>query len=226
MNWADASATPCTAQHAVHAILAKQIAHIYNQIATDGEDSFSSYFARGEVQSGEFAGAIQTHDSEYDSQHAGAQTFTVVHTISGATVSVPWFVANDRTSEAHAAVCTRFARLYAGAAYVLASSSYSYPIGHGSLHGFGAGLERFADANRRFDVFGSLYYYPAVSGSYGPGSVSYALVSFDGALRWRLGSSGVGLIAGLYEEMRTLRPGARAGFMIRDGPYIGIGLNL
>jgi hypothetical protein len=144
-----------------------------------------------------------------------------VHTIAGPTVSTPWFVAGDRTSEVHAAACTRVLRIYAGLGYVQTQSSYGYPFGYGPLRGVGVGLERFADPTRRLDAFGSLYYYPAAAGSYGAGSVSYAVVSFDGGLRWRIGGS-VGLVFGLNEEMRTLRPGSRVGFMIRDGPYLGV----
>jgi hypothetical protein len=218
----DARASQCARANAVHALVAKQIAHVYNQIATDGEDSLGSYVAKASVQQGTFAVSVQTHFSQYDSQHSGSDTMTVVHTISGPTLAVPWFVATDRTSEAHVTACTGVLRVYAGAGYVQTTSSYGYPYGYGPLRGLGAGLERFADVQRRFDVFGSLFYYPTAAGAYGNGSVSYAILSFDGGFRWRLGASRAGFIVGLYEEMRTLRPGERAGFMIRDGPYVGI----
>lgn len=220
----NAIAAPCAQERNVHGLLAKQIAHIYNQIATDGEDDLGSYFAKITAQSGAFAISLQTHFSEYDSQHSGGDTVTVVHTIAGPIASVPWFVASDRASEARVAACTHVLRIYAGVGYLQTESSYGYPYGYGPLRGPGAGLERFADERLRWDAFGSLYYYPAAAGPYGPGSVSYAVVTFDGGLRWRIGRSQLGLIIGLYEEMRTLRPGERAGFMIRDGPYIGLDL--
>ncbi len=219
---ANAPAATCQQELGVHAILAKQIAHIYNQIASDGEDDLGSYFAKVTAQSGAFAISLQTHFSQYDSQHSGSDIFTVVHTIAGPVVSVPWFVASDRASEAHVAACTHVLRIYAGIGYLQTASNYGYPYGYGPLRGPGAGLERFADERLRLDAFGSLFYYPAAAGKYGPGSVSYAVVTFDGGLRWRVGRSQLGLIIGLYEEMRTLRPGERAGFMIRDGPYIGL----
>ncbi len=217
----NASAAECVPTNAVHVAIAKQIGDTYNQIATDGDDAPGSYFAQANVRTGAFAFSVQSQYSQYDSQHAGAGTLTVVHTIAGPTVSVPWFVATDRTSEAHVAACTRRLGVYAGVGYLQTQSNYAYPYGYGPLRGLGAGLERFADPHRRLDGFGSLYYYPAAAGTYGSRRVTYAIVSFDGGFRWRLGRSGVGLIAGLYEEMRTLRPGSRAGFMIRDGPYLG-----
>ncbi len=216
-----AVADECAQTNTVHVVVAKQIAHIYNQIATDGEDSLGSYFAKATARTGTFAFSVQTHFSQYDSQHSGAGTLTVVHTIAGPTLSVPWFVATDQSSEAHVATCTHLLSIYAGVGYVQTQSNYGYPYGYGPLRGLGVGLERFANPQRRIDAFGALYYYPAAVGAYGSGRVTYAIVSFDGGFRWRLGRSGVGLIAGLYEEMRTLRPGKRAGFMIRDGPYVG-----
>jgi len=218
----NALAAQCTQTNTMHVAIAKQIADNYNQIASDGEDSLGSYFAKATFQMGDFAFSIQSHFSQYDSQHSSMATLTVVHTIAGPTVSVPWFVATDRTSEAHVARCTRVLGIYAGLGYLQAQSNYVYPYGYGPLRGLGAGLERFADTRRRFDEFASLYYYPAAVGAYGSGSVTFDIVSFDGGFRWQLGKSGAGLIVGLYQEMRTLRPGNRAGFMIRDGPYIGL----
>ncbi len=218
----DAHASRCTQAGAVQAMVAKAVAHVYNQIATDGEDDLGSYVSKISAQNGRFAISLQTWVSQYDSQHSGSDTLTVVHTIPGPTVDVPWFVASDRTTQARVGTCTGLLRLYAGVGYVQTSSNYGYPYGYGALRGLGAGLERFADPQQRFDAFGALYYYPAAAGAYGNGSVSYAILSFDGGLRWRLGSSRAGLIVGLYEEMRTLRPGERAGFMIRDGPYVGV----
>ena len=217
-----AVAEPCSSASGIHGSIAPQIAHVYNQIATDADVLPASYDATLDARNGEFSVALQTDYSRYDSQHAGASTATVVHTIAGPTVSVPWFVASDRTSTVHVGACTHLLRLYAGIGYVQTQSSYGYPYGYGPLRGAGAGLERFAEPARRFDAFGSLYYYPAAAGAYGSGSVSYALLSFHGGLRWRLGGSGLGLIVGLDEEMRTLRPGMRSGFMISDGPFVGL----
>lgn len=69
-----------------------------------------------------------------------------------------------------------------------------------ALHGVGAGIERFANPEQRFDVFGSAFYYPAASGQYGPHSVTYGIISFDGEVRWRLGSPAFGLILGPKQE--------------------------
>jgi hypothetical protein len=215
------SAAPCALGRGVHGTLAAQVEHVYNQVATDADDRSGSYLAEIDAHSGAFSVTLQTNYSTYDSQHAGSNTMTTVHTIAGPTVSVPWFVAGDRASEVHAAACTRVLRIYAGIGYVQTQSSYGYPLGYGPLRGAGVGLDRFADPTRSLDAFGSLYYYPAAAGPYGPASVSYAVVSFNGGVRWRIRGS-VGLVFGLNEEMRTLRPGSRAGFMIRDGPYFGV----
>lgn len=216
------AAAQCSTRSKLHGVIAKALGDTYNQIASDGDDTAASYFAKGDAEIGSVEISLQTHYSQYYSQHAGTGSLTLVHTIAGPTISVPWFVATDRSSEFHVGACTRLLRTYAGVGYFLANSNYSYPIGYGTLHGLGAGIERFANPEQRFDIFGSAFYYPAASGQYGPLSVTYGIISFDGEVRWRLGSSAFGLIFGLYEEMRTLHPSARAGLMIRDGPYVGL----
>lgn len=147
-----------------------------------------------------------------------------MHTIAGPTVAVPWFVAVDQTSEARVERCIHVLRFYAGIAYLQVNTNYGHPIGYGPLHGFGAGIERYADPNKRFDVFAALYFYPAATGAYGSGTLSFEDTTFDGGFRWRPTTSKIALMAGLYQEIRAI-PGLRAAQTIRAAPYLGISLS-
>jgi hypothetical protein len=219
-----AFAAECRPHHSASLLLAKPVGDVYNQLASDGDELPNSYFAKLTILGSAYAYTVQTHRSAYDTQHAGANTLTGVHTIAGPTISIPWFIATDETSEARAARCLGVLGLYAGVGIVQTSSNYGYPLGYAHLQGVGIGLERFADAGRRFDLFGALYYYPAASGAYGGTRLSFTVVTFDGGFRLRLGSSNTGVIVGLYQEMRSLHPGTRTGQMIRVAPYIGLQL--
>ncbi|MDQ2869039.1 MAG: hypothetical protein M3R59_11635 [Verrucomicrobiota bacterium] len=219
-----AYAAACQPQRTASLLLAKSIGDVYNQLASDGDELPTSYFAKATILQSTYAYTLQTHRSAYDTQHEGPNTLTGVHTIAGPTISIPWFVATDETSEARVARCVGILGIYAGVGFVRTSSNYDYPAGYAHLQGMGIGLERFADATHRFDLFGALYYYPAASGAYGGTRLHFTIVTFDGGLRLRLGSSSIGLIAGLYQEMRSLHSGARASQTIRVAPYIGLQL--
>ncbi len=202
--------------------LAKQVGDVYNQLASDGDALAASYFAKVTVLNAGYAYTVQTHRSEYDTQHTGADTQTIVHTIAGPTISVPWFAATDQTSEARAERCTGLLGIYAGLGFLQTNSNYGYPLGYGSLRGAGVGLERIPDASARFTVFGALYYYPVATGTYGPRTVTYGVTTFDGGIRWRPSAARWSVIAGLYQEQRTLHPGLRSGYMILVAPYFGL----
>lgn len=211
----------CERRSAVSVLAAKSFGDVYNQLASDGDELPASYFVKAQVVRAEYAFSVQAHRSAYDTQHEGAATNTVVRTISGQTIAVPWFVAHDQTAEIRVARCMGLTGLYAGIGFVQTSANYSFPLGYSNLSGAGIGVERLSNPNHRLDFFSALYWYPAASGAYGNTRLYYTIVTFDGGVRWRLGASNTGLIAGLYQEMRALHPAARTGLTIRAAPYIG-----
>ena len=213
----------CVPGRSASALAAKSIGDVYNQLASDGDELPASYFVKADAVYPSYAYTAQVHESAYDTQHGGPFTYTVVHTISGQTISVSSFVATELTAEARAARCIiPSLGIYAGIGLVQTAANVHYPLGYSHLFGAGIGLERFPIPDRRFDIFGALYWYPAAFGSYGGSNLFYTIATFDGGLRWRLGSSNAGFIAGLYQEMRSLHPGARVGQTVRVAPYVGI----
>ena len=204
---------------------AKSAGDYYNQLASDGDELPASYLAKATVLHDRFAFTLQSHHSAYDTQHKGANIYTIVHTIAGPDVRVPWFAAQDETVELRAARCIGFAGLYAGIGLVHTSANYDYPLGYKHLWGPGIGLERFADPSKPFDLFAALYYYPAATGQYGNSQLVFTIVTFDGGARWQIGRR-IGAFAGLYQEIRTFHPGTRRGETVRVAPYFGFDVSL
>ncbi len=217
---AQAHASPCGVPSPTSVIVAKSMGDVYNQLASDGDEAFPSYFAKVTYGKGKYALTWQSHHSKYQSQHAGPDVYTEVHTIAGPTLYVPWFNPTDESDELRAERCMGFFRMYAGIGYFATAANYGYPLGYSSIRGPGVGIERYTNPAQHWDFFTALYYYPYAQGWYGPQKLSFSAVTFDGGLRWRVAPSG-GVIFGLYQEIRELHPGTRVLQTIRVAPYVG-----
>jgi hypothetical protein len=219
---AQASPLPCAKVNPTSATFTKQFGDVYNQVASDGDEEFPSFFAKAVYGTGDYAFTWQRHYSKYETQHAGAQVDTVVQTISGATIAIPWYNADEQTDEYRAERCLGWLRIYGGISYVQTKENISYPIGYSGLRGPGLGFERYADEDSRWDFFGALYGYPAAAGTYGPRKLSFWIVTFDGGARWKVAGN-TGAIFGLYQELRELHPGGtRVEQTVRVAPYVGL----
>jgi hypothetical protein len=215
-----ANASSCDRKTPSSVTIAKSMGDVYNQLASDGDESFPSYVVKATYGTGDYAFTWQSHHSKYESQHAGQNVDTVVHTIAGPTVDVPWFNPTDETDELRVERCVRFLGMYVGVGYLTTAANYDYPLGYRNIRGSGVGVERYADDTRRWDLFTALYYYPYARGGYGLRTVAFSAVTFDGGFRWRATSSG-GVLFGLYQEIRELHPGTRVAQTIRVAPYVG-----
>jgi hypothetical protein len=218
-----ARASSCSGVDPTSAELSTSFGDVYNQLASDGNEEYPSYYAKLTYARGAYAITWQSHHSEYETQHEGSDTDTVIHTIAGPTISVPWFNATEDTSELRLERCTGWKRIYAGLGYLVTQDNVSFPLGYDGVHGPGVGIERFADENRRWDLFTALYYYPSAKGTYGSRMLTFSDVTFDGGLRLKAGRD-TGVKFGLYQEIRELEPGpgTRVAQTIRVAPYIGI----
>jgi hypothetical protein len=222
MTGARAASLQCAKVDPSSAMVAKQFGDVYNQVASDGDEAFPSYFAKAAYGTGDYAITWQRHYSKYQTQHAGAQVDTIVHAIDGDTYAIPWFDAVEQTDEYRVERCLGWLRLYAGVGYVQTRENISYPIGYSGLRGAGFGLERYADEKSRWDFFGALYGYPAAGATYGARKLSLWVVTFDGGVRWKVAKD-TGTVFGLYQELRELHPGGtRVEQTVRVAPYVGI----
>lgn len=228
---ADANACEFPQQVVVQA--APLLGDVYNQFANDGEERSSSYYASIVYQRGAIRAEAAIHQSAYLTENAGSGSLTVFPTLDGGTATIPFFQASESTSEVHIGHCTGIRSLNVGVGYAQTSTNYGYP----HLRGLGVGLAHAGFLAHRIQLYGSLYFYPAMQGRYAVHAASsqhagkmllltFALVTFDGGITWQIGDSSVSLTAGLYQELRYEHPYARSTLLIRASPYVGFAVGL
>ncbi|MGC1985274.1 MAG: copper amine oxidase N-terminal domain-containing protein, partial [Candidatus Cybelea sp.] len=69
---------------------------------------------------------------------------------------------DDQNVDARLAVRVLNPRVYIGVGYMWVSGNYGYP----NMNGVGFGLEKLPDLNHALSVFGSVWYYPDINGTY------------------------------------------------------------
>jgi hypothetical protein len=126
-----------------------------------------------------------------------------------------------------------FSRTFVAGSYLVALNDYpaSYPSVP-RLTGFGAGLDRLPDFSQPFSVYGSVYYYPSISGNYlapsglpapsGSGKIAESILKYQVGATIGLGASGVFVDAGYLGDSiraKTLSPGDAS----HDAGYAGLG---
>jgi hypothetical protein len=85
-------------------------------------------------------------------------------TVIGANGSAPVAATNnlyDQNLDARLGFGLAKLRVYIGGSYLWMTNNYGYP----SMHGVGFGGEKLPDLNHALSFFGSVYYYPSVSGN-------------------------------------------------------------
>jgi hypothetical protein len=148
-------------------------------------------------------------------------------------VAVPSFSARDTDFDARVGLKIAEPRIYAGVGYLHREKSYGYP----KQNGFGLGAEKLPDLGRRMSVYGSIWYYPNVSGgfTYAPGAPR-ALVGTNDKLQQsvlayriggtlNLGKSRIFLDAGILGDSirgTNLAPSGAS----HAGGYTGLGIKL
>jgi hypothetical protein len=124
---------------------------------------------------------------------------------------------------------------FVAASYIAAFNDFpsSYPSVP-RLGGFGGGLDRLPDLSEPFSLYGSVYYYPSVSGTYGApsglpapsssGTIAESILKYQVGATFGLGSSGIFLDAGYLGDSirgKTLSNGDAS----HDAGYAGLGFH-
>jgi hypothetical protein len=115
--------------------------------------------------------------------------------------------------------------LYVVGSYERRSGNYGYPV----LQGAGAGIEKVPNFNQLVDLYGSLLYYPAVSGNY-PGmfgntaTLSYRYLKYQAGLTISPQALPVFIEAGFIGNRADATRNAPIGTS-EGGAYAGIGLH-
>jgi len=76
--------------------------------------------------------------------------------------AVPSFVARDTDFDGRLGLKIADPRIYIGVGYLHREENYGYP----KQNGFGFGAEKLPDVDQPFSVYGSVWYYPSISGNF------------------------------------------------------------
>jgi hypothetical protein len=137
--------------------------NVNNQFSPNGNRTIwgPSYAGRAAV---EFAvGGVPFMAEGYGEQYAYTHPSGIVGSIgTGGGTFVPQFSPIDGDVSMRLGVKVAKPRVYVAAAYMVTSNNYGYP----RTHGFGYGIEKLPDLDKRFSFFASYYYYPENEGSF------------------------------------------------------------
>jgi hypothetical protein len=145
--------------------------------------------------------------------------------------AVPSFTARDTDFDGRLGLKIAEPRIYIGVGYLHREENYGYPI----QTGFGFGAEKLPDLQNTFSVYGSVWYYPTISGNFTfPVGAPPALVGTTDKFQQRflkyqvggtlnLGNSGLFLDAGFLGDTirgQSLSPSDAS----HAGGYVGLGI--
>jgi hypothetical protein len=145
--------------------------------------------------------------------------------------SVPSFTARDTDFDGRFALKIAEPRIYIGVGYLHREENYGYP----KQNGFGFGAEKLPDLDQPFSVYGSVWYYPSISGNFTyPDGAPPALIGTTDKFQQRflkyqiggtlsLGNSGLFLDAGFLGDTirgKQLSPSDAT----HAGGYVGLGI--
>jgi hypothetical protein len=228
---------------------------VYNEFSPGNSGKGGSYAVRGAVEfplfglpwmlEGDYRSYSYPHNSGINpvllaggaNPCQGAQTG--VHgdqgcvTVIGAygQVAVPSFNARDTDFDGRFGLKIAEPRIYIGVGYLHREENYGYP----KQNGFGFGAEKLPDLENTLSVYGSVWYYPSISGNFTfPAGAPPALVGTTDKFQQRflkyqiggtlnLGNSGLFLDAGFLGDTirgKNLSPSDAS----HAGGYIGLGI--
>ena len=145
--------------------------------------------------------------------------------------NVPSFTARDTDFDGRLGLKIAEPRIYIGVGYLHREENYGYP----KQNGFGFGAEKLPDLNQPLSVYGSIWYYPSISGNFTfPPGAPPSLIGTTDKFQQRflkyqiggtfsLGNSGLFLDAGFLGDTirnKNLAPSDAT----HAGGYVGLGL--
>jgi hypothetical protein len=147
--------------------------------------------------------------------------YTQFTTIGGGTALTNVFQARQSSLDGRLEYRIAAPRIYVGVGYLHTENNYGYP----QLNGVGFGVEKLPELRSGLSIFGSAFYYPSASGTYGVYRQSYAITKYDVGLALAIHRSPVYLYGGYDGDRYTAKTNAPIG-QIHDGPYAGLGVKL
>jgi len=184
---------------------------VYNEFSSGITGNSASYAVRGAFEfpafglpwmvAGDYRNYKYQHNSTYgvpgDCTTGGPSDQSCVTVIGGyGSVYVPGFTVNDIDYDARFGLKVVDPRIYIGVSYLWRYENTGYPL----QSGVGFGIEKLPDLDQPFSVYGSVYYYPSISGNYTFNSVapaafagttqafSYRDLKYQGGLTYTVGN--------------------------------------
>ncbi|GAC1575079.1 MAG: hypothetical protein NVS3B7_07380 [Candidatus Elarobacter sp.] len=229
---------------------------VYNEFSPGNSGKGGSYAVRGAVEFPAFGlpwmleGDYRSYSYPHNNDFSPAQLAGTPGTIAPACVgngpqgqgcvtvigaygqtNVPSFTARDTDFDGRFGLKIAEPRIYIGVGYLHREENYGYP----KQNGFGFGAEKLPDLDQPFSVYGSVWYYPSISGNYTfPTGAPASLVGTTDKFQQRflkyqiggtfnLGNSGLFLDAGFLGDTirgKNLSPSDAS----HAGGYLGLGL--
>jgi hypothetical protein len=229
---------------------------VYNEFSPGNTGKGGSYSARGAVEfpafglpwmlEGDYRSFSYPHNNDFTAAQVAGTLGTVAPACrgNGATgqgcvtvigafgqTNVPSFTARDTDFDGRLGLKIAEPRIYIGVGYLHREENYGYP----KQNGFGFGAEKLPDLDQVLSVYGSVWYYPNISGNFTfpPGSPPSLVATTDkfqqrflkyqigGTLN--LGNSGLFLDAGFLGDTirgKSLSPSDAS----HAGGYVGLGI--
>ncbi len=199
----------------------------------EGDYRSYSYPHNSGITPGEIAAAPDGNPCPHagiPSAAAGDQGCVTVIGAYGQT-AVPSFTARDTDFDGRFALRIAEPRIYIGVGYLHREEDYGYP----KQNGFGFGAEKLPDLDQPLSVYGSVWYYPSISGNFTyPAGAPPALIGTTADFQQRflkyqiggtlaLGNSGLFLDAGFLGDTirgKNLSPSDAS----HAGGYVGLGI--
>ena len=226
---------------------------VYNEFSPGNTGKGGSYAARGAVEfpafglpwmlEGDYRSYSYPHNSGLTpaalaavpsacSPGSGTVDQGCVTVIGGyGQTAVPSFTARDTDFDGRLGLKIAEPRIYLGVGYLYRAENYGYP----KQNGFGFGAEKLPDLDQPISVYGSVWYYPSISGNFTfPSGAPANLVGTTDKFQQRflkyqiggtfaLGGSGLFLDAGFLGDTirgKNLSPSDAS----HAGGYVGLGL--
>jgi hypothetical protein len=143
-----------------------------------------------------------------------------VTTIGGdGSTFVPSFTARDTDNDVRLGIKVAAPRIYIGVGYLSRAENYGYP----RQNGVGFGAEKLPDLDQPFSIYGSIWYYPTVSGDFDTAKLEARFLKYQVGGTAMLGGSGLFLDLGFLGDSITNKqfmPGNAA----HAGGYAGLGI--
>jgi hypothetical protein len=207
---------------------------VYNEFSP-GNSGKSSYAVRGAIEfdafnlpwmlEGTFEQYQYPHNCAVFAPPASSADCNVTTIGQTGQVQVPAFEARDSDFDARFGLKVADPRIYVGVGYIWRSNNYGYP----RETGFGFGAEKLPDLNQPFSVYGSIYYYPNMKGSFtDPGTgigyeLAYNMLKYQIGGTVAFGNSPVFLDLGWMGNSLKNKTNAPVD-TTTNGPYAGIGI--